>query len=150
MQIHRDVIANRFRKARGGDADNPWIVLADDVLQADPEVVGSAKYGSAFAKVGRRDIHRLAKMPDQVAADVRRATLRTVQKGNGPLDSSEHKTGAQRRADVAGVSSAGKVGGRSRRVDHRATSSGTCVVPQEIVSGQPPQSLCDGRLVTGC
>src|SRR5208282_2192030 len=103
LDVEVDVIADRFREASRGNPDQLGSILADHVLQPLVENLPAAVHGRRFAEIGGRDIHRLAKVADQVAPYVRRATLRAVEQGDGPLDAPEDKAGAQRRADVAGI-----------------------------------------------
>ncbi len=102
-QVIGHVLADRFRQAGRGDADHLGAVLADDVFQALPQVLAAPEDRRRLGKIRAGDVDRLLEMADHVAADVRRAALRAVQKGDGPFNAAEGQAGPQRGADLAGV-----------------------------------------------
>ena len=97
------ILANGLRQTGGRDSDQFRVVLARHVVQAMVQVVASAEHGGGFAEAGNGDVDRLAKMRNQVAANVGGAALRSVQKGHRARYAAQRQTGAQGRAQLAGI-----------------------------------------------
>ena len=110
MQL-RHVLANGFGQAGGGGADELRLILAGDVQRALREILAAAENRALLVEVRRRDVNRFAEMADEIAADVSRAALRTVQKRDAALDAAKRQARAQRRAEFAGVARGGEVFG---------------------------------------
>ena len=105
----RHVLADGFRQAGRGRADELRLVLAGDVQRALREILAAAENRAFLVEVRRRDVNRFAEMADEIAADVGRAALRAVQKRDAALDAAKRQARAQRRAELAGVARGGEI-----------------------------------------
>ena len=75
FQVKTDIIANGLRQTGGSDADGRRLVLARQVVQGDPQVVGAAEDGRRFAEIRGGNIYGLLEMADHVAAYISRTAL---------------------------------------------------------------------------
>jgi hypothetical protein len=80
-----------------------------DIQRALRKLLAAAENRAVLVKVRRRDVNRLAEMADEIAADVSRAALRTVQKRDATLDAAKDQARAQRRAELAGIARGGEI-----------------------------------------
>src|ERR1017187_871048 len=103
------VLADGFRQAGRGRANELRLVLARDVQRTQRKILAAAEDRAVLVEVGRRDVNRFAEMADEIAADVSRAALSAVQKRDAALDAAKRQARAQRRAELAGVARGGEI-----------------------------------------
>ena len=102
-QQQSHIFADGLRQAGSRNPDQLRVVLPRHVVQAMVQVVASAEHRGGFAEAGNGDIDRFAKMRNQVAANVGGTALGSVQKGHGACYAAQGQTGAQGRAQLAGI-----------------------------------------------
>ncbi|MPM96931.1 hypothetical protein SDC9_144101 [bioreactor metagenome] len=115
------IFTDRLGQAGRGQPDHRRVVDPGHVGDAGAQILLATEHSGRLAHAGRCDIHRLGEVADQIAADVRRAPLGTVQERDRSLKSGVGQAGSERHAHAAGVGrgcgATGLPGGRAVLVD---------------------------------
>src|SRR5664280_1935265 len=103
------VLAEGFRQARRGRADELRLILARNVQRTLREILAAAEDRALLVEIRRRDVNRFAEMADEIAANVSRAALPAVQKWDAALDAAKRQACAERRVELAGIARGGEI-----------------------------------------
>jgi len=124
----RHVFADGFGKAGRRNADQRRMILRLYIQDPLAKNVGPAKDRAVLREIGRGNVHRLAKVADDIAPHIGGASLRTMKIWQRTLDAANGQRCAQRRAQFARIARCHEIRQRSllrhnRKCTHAAHSS---------------------------